>query len=283
MTGKLDSRSLGLDVGLSFIRWLTGAENLHYGLWTGLDVTAANLGPAQAAYTERLLSHLPPGRLRILDIGGGAGETAARLIALGHEVEIVVPSAHLATRCRVNAPAARVHEMRFETFASGRRFDLCLFSESFQYIPPRIALDKAASVLVPGGEILIADCFRADAFRGGTRLRIVGGGHRLSAVRALFAERGIKIVAEEDLTADVAPSIDLEQDLFNVFGHAITRIDAELAAKRPRGRWLLRRILRLVLGARRRDRLATRLMGRERTAEVFCRFNRYMIFRLRAP
>ncbi|HDR30066.1 class I SAM-dependent methyltransferase [Rhodovulum sp.] len=281
MTGKIDTRAMGLDAGLAFIRWLTGAENLHYGLWTGLDVTAANLGRAQAAYTDLLFSHLPEGRLRILDIGGGAGETAAKLIARGHEVEIVVPSAFPASRCRANAPAAKVHEMPFQDFASAPRFDLCLFSESFQYIPCALALDKAAGLLVPGGEILIADCFRSDSFQRGGRIRTAGGGHRLALMREEMAARGLVPLAEEDVTEAVAPSIDLEQALFNVSGHAITRIDAELAAKRPRGRWLMRRALAVVLGARRRERLAARLIGRERSAKAFCRGNRYMIFRLR--
>lgn len=281
MAEKLDTRAVGLDVGLSFIRWLTGAENLHYGLWTGLEVTAANLGRAQAAYTETLFSHLPGGRLRILDVGGGAGETAGKLMALGHSVEIVVPSAFLAGRCRENAPGARVHEMPFEAFVSDARFDLCLFSESFQYIPRDVALDKAAGLLAPGGEILIADCFRSDTYMHGQRIRSAGGGHPLSAMRVSLAERGLEILAEADITEAVAPSIDLEQALFNVFGHAITRGDAELSAKRPRARWLLHRGLALVLSARRRARLAARLIGRERTSEAFCRDNRYMIFRLR--
>ena len=79
MREKIDSRAIGLDVGLSFTKWLTGAENLHYGLWDGLDVTAGNLHTAQAAYTTKLFKLLPKGKLRILDIGGGAGETARKI------------------------------------------------------------------------------------------------------------------------------------------------------------------------------------------------------------
>ena len=100
---KIDTRAIGLDVGLEFVRWLTGAENLHYGLWDGLEVTAANLRTAQEAYTDKLFKLLPDAPCRILDIGGGAGETARKLLALGHQVEIVVPSALLAERCRKNA------------------------------------------------------------------------------------------------------------------------------------------------------------------------------------
>ena len=95
---KIDTRAIGLDAGLGFVKWLTGAENLHYGLWTGLDQNAGNAGTAQTAYTEKLFGYLPEGKLAILDIGGGAGETAKKLLALGHEVEIVVPSPLLAAR-----------------------------------------------------------------------------------------------------------------------------------------------------------------------------------------
>ena len=116
MSKKLDTQSIGLDVGLSFVKWLTGAENLHYGLWDGLDVRAENLGTAQSAYTDKLFELLPAEPCRILDIGGGAGETAKKLIALGHQVDIVIPAPFLADRCRANAPTATVHEMPFEDF-----------------------------------------------------------------------------------------------------------------------------------------------------------------------
>ena len=132
---KIDTRGLGLDIGLAYVKWLTGAENLHYGYWKGLEVCAGNLEPAQAAYTDLLFERIPKTPCRILDIGGGAGETARKLIALGHEVEIVVPSAFLASRCRENAPQAVVHEAKFEDAKLSGAFDVCLFSESFQYIP----------------------------------------------------------------------------------------------------------------------------------------------------
>lgn len=289
MGARIDTRAIGLDVGLSFIRWLTGAENLHYGLWTGLEVTAGNLGAAQAAYTDRLFALMPgptapsagPRPLRILDIGGGAGETARKLTALGHRVDIVVPSAFLAGRCRETAAAATVHETTFEDFESERRFDVCLFSESFQYIPLDIALGKAAALLAPGGEIVIADCFRTEAYRGrradGPK---PGGGHPLAAFRDAVQRLGLAIRHEEDITEAVAPSIDLEQALFNVFGHGLTRIDGELAARRPAARWMLMRAIAAFVPRRRREALWSRLTLRERTSEAFLTYNRYLMLRL---
>ena len=281
MAKKIDTRAVGLDVGLAFIRWLTGAENLHYGLWTGLEVTAANLRAAQDNYSTKLFGYLPEGRLRILDIGGGAGETAKKLLALGHEVDIVVPSAFLAARCRTNASGARVHECTFEAFTGSGPFDLCLFSESFQYIPLTESLPKCARLLAPGGRILIADCFRTEAYQG----RHVhgpqpGGGHRVTVFRESVAQSGFAIEAEEDITEAVAPSIDLEQRLFNVLGHGVTRVSDEIHAKKPMAHWALARTLGLFLSKKRRDNLMQRLTGTTRTSEAFKTYNRYQILRL---
>lgn len=281
MNRKIDTRAIGLDAGLAFIRWLTGAEHLHYGLWTGLDVNAANLLAAQEAYSDRLFGFLPEGRLRILDIGGGAGETAKRLLALGHSVEIVVPSPALAERCRANAPGAALHPCRFEDFSGAGPFDLCLFSESFQYIPPDFALARAKALLAPGGAVVIGDCFRAEDFVRDATRATVGGGHKIADFRAAVAAASLAIETEADVTAEVAPSVDLEQGLFNVFGLALSRIDGELAEKRPGLRWTLMRVLGLFLSRRRRLRLSERLFESHRNATAFTAANRYLMLRLR--
>jgi MPBQ/MSBQ methyltransferase len=281
MADKIDTRAVGLDVGLAFIRWLTGAENLHYGLWTGLEVTAANLRAAQEAYTAKLFGFLPAGRLRILDIGGGAGETAKKLLALGHEVQIVVPSAFLAARCRVNAPGAVVHECMFEAFTGQGPFDLCLFSESFQYIPVKDSLPKCAGLLAPGGQVLVSDCFRTEAYQGRSAYGPQpGGGHGLAAFRKGLSGSGFRIAEEEDITDAVAPSIDLEQQLFNVLGHGVTRLSDEIGQKRPLVRWALARLVGLFLSRKRRANLMQRLTGTDRNSDRFRHYNRYLMLRL---
>lgn len=281
MAEKIDTRAVGLDLGLAFIRWLTGAENLHYGLWTGLEVTASNLRAAQDAYTVKLFGYLPEGKLRILDIGGGAGETAKKLLALGHSVEIVVPSPFLAARCRETAKGAKVHECTFEAFQGQGPFDLCLFSESFQYIPLAESLPKCARLLAQGGQVLIADCFRTDAYRSRAEHGPQpGGGHRMPVFREAVVRAGFSVAAEEDITDAVAPSIDLEQQLFNVLGHGVTRVSGEVRGKRPAAHWVLSRMIGLFLSRARRENLMLRLTGTSRTSEAFRTYNRYQIIRL---
>lgn len=281
MADKIDTRAVGLDVGLAFIRWLTGAENLHYGLWTGLEVTAGNLRAAQDNYSTKLFGYLPEGRLRILDIGGGAGETAKKLLSLGHSVEIVVPSPFLAGRCRETAKGAVVHETTFEAYTGTGPFDLCLFSESFQYIPLAESLPKCARLLAPGGKVLIADCFRTAAYQS----REVhgpqpGGGHHLSSFESAIAGSAFAVEAEEDITEAVAPSIDLEQQLFHVLGQGVTRVSGEIRGKRPTVHWALGKVIGLFLSRKRRDNLMERLTGTTRTSEAFRLYNRYRIIRL---
>lgn len=281
MKQKIDTRSIGLDVGLEFFRWLTGFENLHYGYWDGLEITAGNAGAAQSAYTDKLFELLPSGPLCILDIGGGAGETARKLLALGHQVTIVVPSAILAERCRVNAPEADVHECMFEDYQGGGDFDLCLFSESYQYIPLDQGVPRCLTLLKPGGEIIISDCFRSANFRPETMVSTVGGGHPIANFRNALESWPVDMVSEEDITEQTAPSVEIEQGVFNIIGAAVTRVDEELQLKRPRVRWVLNRLVRLFMNERKRSRLDQRLNQQTRNRHTFAAANVYLMMRLR--
>jgi hypothetical protein len=72
---------------------------------------------------------------------------------------------------------------------------------------------------------------------GGGKVRTVGGGHPVAGFRDTAASLGLETLHDEDITAAVAPSIDLEAGLFRVFGHGVDRVDEELAAKRPAASW----------------------------------------------
>ena len=52
-------------------------------------------------------------------------------------------------------------------------------------------------------------------------------------------------------------------------GHALTRVDQELSAKRPRAKWLIDRIIRLFMDERKRQRFDQRLYQNNCNAQGF--------------
>ena len=138
-------------------------------------------------------------------------------------------------------------------------------------------LPKCLRLLAPGGKIIISDCFRTPAYKVAKLSAKVGGGHREKGFRAMLASQPVKVAFEDDITGSVAPSVDLEQGLFNVFGYAATRIDTELSAKRPEIRWMIHRVLRMMMSERKRARLDERLNKQTRNAEAFPTYNRNLM------
>ena len=283
---KEASRLVGLDIALKVSSFVTGKEHLHYGLWEKLDVTLENLGKAQEAYTNLLFKYLPKKepqkKLEILDIGGGAGENAKKLIERGHRVTIIVPSKILAEHAKINTnKKAEILITTFEDYIPKyNSFDLCLFAESFQYIPIKTALKKASKLLKNNGEILIADCFRSDKKQIGI-IRQPGGGASLKSMEKELEIQKFKILVRKEITKLVAPSVELEQKFYNTLGFSINRIVTSLDVNRPITLKFLKIIYKIFFSKRRRKRLEKRLFENTRTADSFIKYNHYMIYKLR--
>ena len=283
---KEASRLVGLDIALKVSSFVTGKEHLHYGLWEKLDVTLENLGKAQEAYTNLLFKYLPKKepqkKLEILDIGGGAGENAKKLIERGHRVTIIVPSKILAEHAKKNTnKKAEILITTFEDYIPKyNSFDLCLFAESFQYIPIKTALKKASMLLKNNGEILIADCFRSDKRQIGI-VRQPGGGASLKSMEKELEIQKFKILVRKEITKLVAPSVELEQKFYNTLGFSINRIVTSLNVNRPITLKFLKIIYKIFFSKRRRKRLEKRLFENTRTADSFIKYNHYMIYKLR--
>ena len=283
---KEASRLVGLDIALKVSSFVTGKEHLHYGLWEKLDVTLENLGKAQEAYTNLLFKYLPKKepqkKLEILDIGGGAGENAKKLIERGHRVTIIVPSKILAEHAKINTnKKAEILITTFEDYIPKyNSFDLCLFAESFQYIPIKTALKKASILLKNNGEILIADCFRSDKKQIGI-IRQPGGGASLKSMEKELEIQKFKILVRKEITKLVAPSVELEQKFYNTLGFSINRIVTSLNVNRPITLKFLKIIYKIFFSKRRRKRLEKRLFENTRTADSFIKYNHYMIYKIR--
>jgi ubiquinone/menaquinone biosynthesis C-methylase UbiE len=209
---RADSKEVGLEIGLILLEFFLKTDYLHYGLFTpDIEVDITNLHEAQERYVDLLLSYIPAEVRSILDVGGGSGRIAERLLDSGYEVVMVSPSKMLNQHAtQLLGDRAVVHTSRFEELALDSGFDLVLFSESFQYIPIEKAISQAKRHLNPQGHILICDFFRTDA----EGKSLLGGGHELADWEAfLEGGHGLELIANQDITAETAPTMDLAQDL----------------------------------------------------------------------
>ena len=203
------TRELTLELGYRLLKFALKTEHLHYGLFEpDIPVDILNLKLAQDRYMQRLVELIPAGTRAILDVGCGTGTMAEHLLDKGYAVDCVSPGAAL-TDIAAKRLGARVtiYRGRYEHVAIAKRYDLLIFSESFQYIALEAGLAKSISLLNPGGHILICDFF-TDPSKGKSP---IGGGHEYPKWCEAYAKQPIDVVVERDITAATAPLHDILQ------------------------------------------------------------------------
>jgi len=207
------SREIGVEIGAICGKHFLNTEHLHYGYWPqDLKVEIANLRTAQENYTDFLLSQIPQGVKTILDVGCGQGYTIQRLIDAGYLADGVSPSPFLAEKSRsLLGNQSTIFECTYEQLETEKRYDLVLFSESFQYIRPEDAIEKTMSLLNEGGFILISDIFKTIANGKGECLQ--SGGHRLNTFYEIISGYPLEEITNLDITEQTAPSIDIENQI----------------------------------------------------------------------
>ena len=226
---------------------LFGHGYAHYGYFPdGLpDVLSLQaLGTAQHAYFEKLLETIRavPGDVhRILDVGSGTGANAKNLIEAGFDVTCVSPSVQMNEMARAKLPeGTEVTDARFEDFATSRRFDLCMFAESFHYIELEPALAQAAKYAETG--VVIFDYFR----RGGAR---TDHGDTTRNTHASFQEAVARqgqfvVLHDEDVTDAITPTFAIYEYLKNErVAPFLERYRATLRQSHPLRAWLLEMLL----------------------------------------
>jgi 2-polyprenyl-3-methyl-5-hydroxy-6-metoxy-1,4-benzoquinol methylase len=280
MAQKQPRRHEDLDLFARIFKVFADTPWLHYGLWLpGETPSMPKLREAQERYVDKLVALLPPAPASVLDIGGGTGAMAGRLHALGYEVEMLTPSeVQVGLAREALGEAVKVHHTRLEEFSTDRKFDACLFSESFQYMPMSISLPKAKAMLKRGGRVVIADCFRSENYRGG---RQIGGGHRFTNLAPRLAEEGLRITSDEDVTEMAAGTILLDRRVYReVISPIVNDLSASVRARSAVLHWLIGGVYRMFVRKAERERIADRLKAEHRTPERFIEMNTYRFLRI---
>jgi SAM-dependent methyltransferase len=253
---------------------------LHFGYWPA--ETAQQPGvldgfcSAQERFAEELMSCLPPGQHRILDVGAGMGRLASELTKRGHAVTAITPSSVQATHIADRYPAVTVKQGYFQDIGptlSPNSFDLIVFSESFRYMPLGQIMPLFDRLLTKQGRVLIGDWFTQHS--GPSR---PGHDHNEAVFRKTLAEHQWTIISERDVTQNVLPTLVLGREvLCRLYLPLAGLLLSKFAQKWPRVyRMCLPRMIRWV-----ERRMLPQLTGRFEPA-VFAADYRYL-FLLLAP
>jgi MPBQ/MSBQ methyltransferase len=219
------------NAALNYYSKLTGSTDLHYGYWQPIplsvdELTISNLRVAQANYTDKLLGFVPSEIKTVIDVGCGIGGNALHLLDLGLAVEGLAPDPIQRKRFLERiGDRAIFHLTTFENFKSTHRYDLVLLSESSQYMSAIDIAQGAAKIVNPKGYVLIADMLRTDPdYQAG----IFSNCHLVAELGLALTQAGFEMVKTEDISAHVAPTIDISIDAFSRYGLSTLNYIGEL-------------------------------------------------------
>ena len=236
---KVTPNEIGLEIGLVLSRFFFNTEHLHFGFWPDdLSVNIDNLRKAQDLHSNQILSSIPGHVKTILDVGSGSGGLAEKLVGNGYKVECVSPSDYLSDAIEEKLKSSVVvHRSTFEKFEPQKKYDLVLFSESFQYVNINKTLNKLPGIIKDKGHLLICDFFR----QPGTGTKPLGGGHDWQVFQNNLGDHDFTIVDDVDITKETARTYDLINQILNEVAEPVRDLSAKyLDSHYPKGMRLLK-------------------------------------------
>ena len=272
MKDKFNSKVIGLDAGLLIGKFFMDTEELHYGYWPNdKTATAQNFSEAQERHSQLIIENIPKGVKKILDVGSGSGSLAKKIVALGYQVDCVIPSEFLADKVQQKLDgSSKIHITKFEDLDISNNYDLILFSESFQYVHLIKSIDKILSILDKNGYLLICDVFHKNV-SGVSPMR---GGHRLDLFENEIEKTDLIKKTDIDITLETAPTWDFLNQFLNEVAIPISDMShSYMKYKYPKlirfMKWKYRNRL---------EKIRKVWLSNELTGENFAKFKSYRLF-----
>ena len=236
---KVTSNEIGLEIGLVLSRFFFNTEHLHFGYWPdNLPLNIDNLKQAQDYHSDQIINSIPKNIDTILDVGSGSGGLAEKLIEKKFTVECVSPSEYLsdAIEQKLNNKV-KVHRSTFENLNIDKKFDLVIFSESFQYVNIQKTLSKVPNFLNENAHFLICDFFR----KPDTSTKLLGGGHAWDEFCNEISSTSFENILDQDITIETARTYDLINKIINNVAEPVRDLSAKyLESNYPKIMKLLR-------------------------------------------
>lgn len=236
---KISPNEIGLEIGLVLSRFFLNTEHLHFGYWPDdLSVNLENLKKAQNYHSDQILNSVPDGVKTVLDVGSGSGGLAEKLVNNGYTVDCVSPSDYLSDAIEEKLKnSVSVYRSTFEKLELEKKYDLVIFSESFQYVNIKKSLKKIPLAVHDKGHLLICDFFR----QPGTGTKPLGGGHDWKVFQDSLAGCSFTEIVNKDITKETARTYDLISQIINEVADPVRSLSAKyLDSHYPKGMRLLR-------------------------------------------
>ena len=200
---------------LALIGRLLPGGFLHFGYFddparTPQEISLGDIVRAQARYAHILVEHIKDSP--VLDVGCGMGGLIPVLDERGFSTVALTPDRTQAQYVMQTYPHVPLINVKFAEMAAPEygehagRYGAVITAESLQYLKLDQALPLIASLLRPGGRWIACDFFRRCAADTDPNA-IDKSGHDWNDFHARLSDQGWRIVHEQDITANVLPTL----------------------------------------------------------------------------